>query len=76
MKNTVLTPALTGISTFRFKDTCSRDLGIIITKPPEESIPERDIETISVPGRMGIWSLTKAGITMYHGAMTVRYCRS
>lgn len=53
MKNTVLTPALTGISTFRFKDTCSSDLGIIITKTPEEKIPERDVETISVPGRNG-----------------------
>lgn len=53
MENTVLTPILTGISTFRFKNTCSRDLGIIITKTPEDSIPERDVETVSIPGRNG-----------------------
>lgn len=41
------------ISAFRFNGILSSDLGIIITKPPEDELPTRDIEVVSVPGRNG-----------------------
>lgn len=38
---------------FSFGGAYSVSLGIIITAAPSETIPERDVETVSIPGRNG-----------------------
>lgn len=38
---------------FKFNGTSSEDLGLVIQTPPTYSYPERDAETIHVPGRNG-----------------------
>lgn len=39
--------------TFALNGICAEDYGIILTAPPSDVFAERDVETISVPGRSG-----------------------
>lgn len=48
-----LEPISRQVSAFRFNGVLSSDLGIIITETPENEIPERDVEVMSIPGRNG-----------------------
>ena len=38
---------------FKFNGTSSEDLGLVIQTPPTYSFPERELETVHVPGRNG-----------------------
>ena len=44
---------LSVINGFEYGEFCSKQYGIIITSPPHYVVPERDLDTISIPGRLG-----------------------
>lgn len=41
------------LSAFLFHEMLSTELGVIITKIPAQTMPERDVEIISIPGKHG-----------------------